>query len=65
VWIRAATRAALSLAHWLRARSVALPILGAGRGGFSATRAGDIVAEEAGRWRWKLDVIEIVRPPPR
>ncbi len=58
--IRKATRTSLYLAHWLGARTVALPVLGAGSGGFPSVRALEIVREETQAMRTKFDRIELV-----
>ncbi len=59
--IRKATQASLRLAHWLGARTVALPILGAGSGGFSSTMALAAIREEAEAFRHRFDRIELIR----
>ncbi len=59
--IRESTEAALRLAAWLGARSVALPLIGAGSGGFSATRAEAIMREVCREWTESFDDIRIVR----
>lgn len=62
--IRESTEAALRLAAWLGARSVAVPLIGAGSGGFSATRAEAIIREVCREWTESFDDIRIVRRRP-
>lgn len=62
--IRESTAAALRLAAWLGARSVALPLIGAGSGGFSAARAEAIIREVCRDWTESFDDIRIVRGRP-
>lgn len=59
--IRNATRASLRLAYWLGARTVALPILGAGSGSFAPEHALEIVRNEAMEMKRYFDRIELVR----
>jgi len=59
--IRESTEAALRMAAWLGARSVALPLIGAGSGGFSDTRAETIIREVCREWTESFDDIRIVR----
>ena len=62
--IRESTEAALRLAAWLGARSVAFPLIGAGSGGFSATRAEAIIRGVCREWTESFDDIRIVRSRP-
>jgi len=59
--IRESTEAALRLAAWLGARSVALPLIGAGSGGFSKARAEAIIRESCREWTESFDDIRIIR----
>jgi O-acetyl-ADP-ribose deacetylase len=59
--VRSSARNALALARWLGARSVAMPLVGAGTGGLTADRVAAILREEAGAVAADFDRIEIVR----
>lgn len=58
--VRASTRNALLLASWLGARSVALPVIGAGSGGLSSRAAEAVIANELEAHRSHFDLVEIV-----
>lgn len=60
--IRAATRSALVLARWLGARSVALPLIGAGAGGVRPALVRRIMLEELELRRDDFDRLELVCP---
>ncbi|MCP4446991.1 MAG: Appr-1-p processing protein [Myxococcales bacterium] len=61
--IRDATRSALRLAQWLGARTVAVPVLGAGSGGYAREEALEMVREECEKSLASFDCIELVRGP--
>ena len=58
--IRNSARSAFELGHWLGARTIALPMLGAGSGGFSDVRTREILKEEAAKMSHLFDRIELV-----
>ncbi len=60
--VRAATRSALALARWLGARSVALPLIGAGTGGVKPALVRRIMLEELELCRDHFDRLELVCP---
>jgi ADP-ribosylglycohydrolase/O-acetyl-ADP-ribose deacetylase (regulator of RNase III) len=60
--VRAATRSALALARWLGARSVALPLIGAGTGGLRPALVRRIMLEELELGRDHFDRLELVCP---
>ncbi len=60
--VRAATRSALALARWLGARSVALPLIGAGSGGLRPALVRRIMLEELELCRDNFDRLELVCP---
>ena len=60
--VRAATQSALALARWLGARSVALPLIGAGAGGVRPAAVRRIMLEELELCRDHFDRLELVCP---
>ena len=58
--VRRAADAALGLCEWLGARSVALPVLGAGSGGLSHGVARRVMLEVIEQHRHRFDTIELV-----
>lgn len=60
--VRAATRNALALARWLGARSVALPLIGAGAGGLRPAVVRRVMLEELELCRDYFDRLELVCP---
>lgn len=63
--IRLATRSALHLAHWLGARTVAIPLLGAGTGGISDENSLAWIREESEEFLDRFERIELVRWSPK
>lgn len=60
--VRQATATGLRLARWLGARTVALPLIGAGSGGLDQTVARDVIRQECDRQARHFDEIRIVTP---
>ncbi len=60
--VRQATATALRLARWLGARTVALPLIGAGSGGLDEAVARDVIREECDLQARHFDEIRIVTP---
>jgi O-acetyl-ADP-ribose deacetylase len=63
--VRASTRRALRLARWPDARSVALPLIGAGSGGLKARVTGAVMLKEMNAARQHFDLLELVALPRR
>lgn len=58
--VRSSIRSALRLSAWLGARSVAVPLIGAGSGGLDSAVAEQVILEELGRARHRFDRLELV-----
>jgi ADP-ribosylglycohydrolase/O-acetyl-ADP-ribose deacetylase (regulator of RNase III) len=63
--VRHATASALRLARWLGARTVALPLIGAGSGGLGERVARDVIRAECELQARRFDEIRIVALPRR
>jgi O-acetyl-ADP-ribose deacetylase (regulator of RNase III) len=58
--VRLSTQSSLSLARWLGARTVALPLIGAGSGGMSEAVVRRVMLEELQRAKATFDRLELV-----
>ena len=61
--VRDATRSALSLCRWLDARTVALPLIGAGSGGLAGDVVEAVITDELRRHAEWFDLLVLVRFP--